>query len=150
MPRIGLSCVVLLIAAALTASQTVIKKNCRTSVPGYECGEKCMAFFVGCYHSDGQMAALPKNNVLNLRGTIDWQKWADAGNAGDLIKTCAQVAAQRNMKYFGVEFYGECYFGNTLNKTPPKVTTVDGCDKYCGFDVGGANAMVVYEVLTPP
>ncbi|KAK3730786.1 hypothetical protein RRG08_030626 [Elysia crispata] len=150
MLRNVLFCAVLVIAVVVTAAQTPIKKNCRTSVPGYDCGQTCIAFFVGCYHSNGPTQILPKNSLVNLRHTIDWQKWMQDGSAGDLIKKCAQLAVQKNMKYFGIEYYGECYFGNTLNQSQPKVTTEDDCTKYCGFDVGGASAMVVYEVFTPP
>ncbi|GFR57623.1 hypothetical protein ElyMa_001748500 [Elysia marginata] len=150
MLRLSLFTAVVALAITLAATQTQIVKNCRASVPAYNCGDKCMAFFVGCFHSKGQNQVLQQSTMKNFRSTINWQQWAQAGNAGDLIKKCAKLAVQKNVQYFGIEFYGECYFGNTLKPTRTKVTNVDGCEKHCGYDVGGPDAMVLYEVVTPP
>ncbi|GFO34125.1 hypothetical protein PoB_006063000 [Plakobranchus ocellatus] len=127
------------------------RQDCRTSVPAFDCGgNACIAFFDGCYHNTGPDYVLPKSSLVNLRGTIDWQKWTTAGNAADLIIRCAKLAVQKNKQYFGVEFYGECYFGDSPDQSQPKVTVQDGCDKFCAYDVGGANAIVLYRVITPP
>ena len=125
--------------------------DCRSQMAGYSCVQsQCMAFFLGCFHAKGPNTILPHNSLVNLRHTIDWAKWTKDGTGQDLIQKCADLAVQKNKKYFGVEFYGECYFGDSVDETMPKVTTVDGCDKYCKWDVGGPDAIMIYTVLTPP
>ena len=115
---------------------------------GYSCGSKCIAFFVGCFHAKGPNTILPQNSLVNLRHTIDWAKWVEDKTGKDLIVECGKLAVEKNKNYFGVEYYGECYFGDSVDETQPKVTTDDGCEKYCQWDVGGQDAIMIYRVFS--
>ncbi|XP_066935825.1 uncharacterized protein [Clytia hemisphaerica] len=42
---------------------------------------------------------------------IDWGNWGK-GYLGDLLCRCAELAKKENMKYFSIQFYGECWLGN--------------------------------------
>ncbi|GFR76779.1 hypothetical protein ElyMa_002221800 [Elysia marginata] len=141
----------LVVIIALASAQASKSKKCRISVPGYTCGDnkRCLAYFLGCFHSNDQNQILPLSSLQDFRSTIkcDLHKWFQDGHAEALIKNCAVLAVQKNVKYFGIKSYGECYFGNTLSRSKIKVTTADGCHKYCAYDVGGPDAMVVYELL---
>ena len=84
--------------------------------------------------------------MVNFRQEIDWDLWTSHGSARAMVKKCGMVALARGAAYFGVEFYGECYYGDDPNFAQRKVTLDDDCETLCGLDVGGPSAMVVYKI----
>ena len=114
---------------------------------GYLIGEDHVTFSRGCYHSRGQHQVFPTSSLVSFRGHIDWDLWQREGSAKQIIVECAKMAIQRGAPSFGVEFYGECYTGDQPDISQGQVTPADDCNRLCFFDVGAANAMVVYDVF---
>ena len=64
-----------------------------------------------------------------------------------MVQRCGRLAVELGHAYFGLEFYGECYLGDTPDFSQAKrVREADGCDKFCQYDTGGPKGMVVYKV----
>ncbi|GFR69786.1 hypothetical protein ElyMa_000309500 [Elysia marginata] len=105
-----------------------------------------MALWMGCYHSIGDAGVFPNTGMVNLRSQIDWNLWTRVGHGEDIIKKCGEEALKKGVHNFGVEFYGECYFGDSPDYSQGKVQTSDGCDQHCKWDVGGPDTMVVYNL----
>ncbi|GFO26583.1 hypothetical protein PoB_005308800 [Plakobranchus ocellatus] len=131
-----------------TVSQTTMPTyaECPSVNPGYIVDDNHVTLSAGCYHSMGSHRVFPAVNRVNFRGEIDWDLWEAAGSAEQIIVKCAKTALDRRFYSFGVEFYGECDMGDTPDLTQGKVTPADGCQK-CSYDVGGANAAVVYHIF---
>ena len=57
---------------------------------------------VGCYKDISNDRAL-RHLYANLRDKIDWY------NLRSMVTKCAERAYERGYKYFGIQFYGECW-----------------------------------------
>ncbi|XP_031570928.1 uncharacterized protein LOC116305210 [Actinia tenebrosa] len=105
------------------------------------------AFVPATYVSLGCFADSQSNKVrsmsllyLNLRSQVDWY---------DLKKTvqgCANAARERRFKYFGVQFFGECWGGPSAGKTFAR----NGPSNKCWNGVGQQWANAVYRVEDMP
>ena len=95
---------------------------------------------VGCFE-DKHIKPRPLPILLiNLRPFIDWS------NLNKTIKECARRTFNHpflKLKYFGVQFYGECYSGVEGEKTYNK----DGPSKDCIMGVGKGYANFVYKLV---
>ncbi|RUS87833.1 hypothetical protein EGW08_004432 [Elysia chlorotica] len=134
------------LVAAVFAVNTEGSEVCRPEYPVHFISDSKQAINKGCYHSSSDSKVFPKESLFNLRSKIDWNQWVLTNNGIEIIRQCGQEAIVRNKAYFGVEFYGECYFGDTPDFSLSKVTVAENCTKLCGMEVGGASAMMVYEV----
>ncbi|XP_078359039.1 oncoprotein-induced transcript 3 protein-like [Oculina patagonica] len=84
---------------------------------------------VGCFKdNDGPgQRALPKL-LANYRGNIDWSK----DDLSYIVDKCAQVAKKKNYMYFSVQFYGECWSGETAPLTYDRYGKSSQCTGYVG------------------
>jgi hypothetical protein len=81
---------------------------------------------VGCY-IDKHVRAMP---VLykSFRDQINWY------SMDKTVNQCAHVAFQKGYKYFGVQFYGECWSGAAVNETYDKYGKTTECWEGVGKD----------------
>jgi len=92
---------------------------------------------VGCFRDRPRLRALPKL-LVNYRGTLDWNT-----DLSYIVLKCAQEAKKRNYMYFGVQFYGECWSGDTAPMTYDRY----GKSFQCTPTVGRAFANMVYRFV---
>lgn len=89
---------------------------------------------IGCFR-DERSRALP-DLVTNLRGKIDWS------HMDRTVASCAKAVQAKGYKYFGLQFYGECWSGGIVydkyGVSPP-----DSCWK----GVGKKWANFVYKII---
>ena len=100
---------------------------------------------VGCYQDKSDDRALNKL-YANLRSQIDW--W----NMRSMVTKCAERAFVRGYKYFGVQFYGECWGDDRLRPSYDKHGPGKGCtdgELVSGRPGGEVLNKVIYEE-TPP
>lgn len=83
---------------------------------------------VGCYQDKSDDRALNKL-YANLRSQIDW--W----NMRSMVTKCAERAFVRGYKYFGVQFYGECWGDDRLRPSYDKHGPGKGCTDGVGDEV---------------
>ena len=90
---------------------------------------------VGCFNDKRNPRPLPEL-LKNFRGkTFDWL------NYNNTIMKCALLAKAKNYKYFGLQFYGECWSGPSADSSFSK----DGKSPQCDSGVGKSNAIFVYK-----
>ena len=90
---------------------------------------------VGCFNDKRNPRPLPEL-LKNFRGkTFDWL------NYNSTIMKCALLAKAKNYKYFGLQFYGECWSGPSVDSSFSK----DGKSPQCDSGVGKSNAIFVYK-----
>lgn len=91
---------------------------------------------VGAFRSLGCRVDSINNRALTGGTENDW--------AGMTVATC--IARAAGYRYAGVEYYGECYWGNTLTTTAVAGT---GCDTKCAGNqtefCGGSDRINIYE-----
>ncbi|GFO23390.1 hypothetical protein PoB_004989500 [Plakobranchus ocellatus] len=64
-----------------------------------------------------------------------------------IFEFCGKEAVAKKKAYFGVEFYGECYFGDEQDLSLGQgLVKVDECEDRCKWDVGGPHTMMIYKV----
>ncbi|GFN85150.1 hypothetical protein PoB_001165600 [Plakobranchus ocellatus] len=132
-------------ALAQTTAQTPIKE-CESVHIGYRVDDKHWGIFGGCYHSKGVKGGVfPRTTIVNFKLQIDWWPWIQKDHGGDIIQKCGQEAVKKGYAYFGLQYYGDCYMGNTPDLSQGLVTSAD-CDKKCIWDVGAIDTMVVYKL----
>lgn len=91
---------------------------------------------IGCYSDSTELRTL--SNV-----TTDWD--------GMTVEKCTAIA--KDYKYAGVEYYGECHYGNSLS---PITKIASGCNTPCAGNhaqlCGGTNLLNLYEnsAYVPP
>ena len=72
----------------------------------------------------------------NFRGNIDWTDMTK------IVRACAEIAKDRGLRVFGIQYYGECWSGldaeNTYNKY--------GLSGNCWNGVGEGGAYYVYKI----
>ncbi|XP_027055043.1 neurotrypsin-like [Pocillopora damicornis] len=92
---------------------------------------------VGCYR-DAQGDRALNNMYASLRGNIDWH------NLRSLVTRCAERAFELGYRYFGVQFYGECWGDDRPRPTYDK----HGAGKGCTDGVGDEIHNFVYRFAT--
>lgn len=84
---------------------------------------------LGCYSDSGN-----NRGLANMQ--TDWD--------GMTVEKCADIA--KDYKYAGVEYYGECHYGNDLSSAS---VPSSGCDTPCAGNnaelCGGGDRMNLYE-----
>ena len=80
---------------------------------------------LGCF-KDGTPHALPLL-LKSFRNNIDWNDMTK------IVRACAEIAKERGLPIFGIQFYGECWSGldaeNTYNKYGPSGNCWNGVGK---------------------
>lgn len=94
---------------------------------------------VGCFADDMADRALP---VLfaNFRSSIDWS------NVNETVKQCADAADKNGYRWFGVQYYGECWSGPSAEVTYNK----HGMSTNCASGIGKDFANAVYRFFMRP
>ncbi|KAK3766393.1 hypothetical protein RRG08_056067 [Elysia crispata] len=136
---------VLVLPEAATGQPAV--SGCPTNFPGYHVDKDNEAQPEGCFHTTKGGQVFPAASLQDFTSTVDKKAWGKRGDAKDIIKKCGEEAVKNGAKYFGLQSFGECYYGNTPDLSVQEVTPADGCDTLCKWDVGGQGAIVVYEVV---
>lgn len=83
---------------------------------------------VGCYR-DAQGDRALNNMYASLRGNIDWH------NLRSLVTRCAERAFELGYRYFGVQFYGECWGDDRPRPTYDKHGAGKGCTDGVGDEI---------------
>jgi len=90
---------------------------------------------LGCFN-DGNPRALPEL-LENFRGKkIDWT------NMPKIVQACAEVAHERGLQTFGLQFYGECWSGVNGSST----YDMYGPSTKCWSGVGKEGSYYVYKL----
>ncbi|KAK3735071.1 hypothetical protein QZH41_010780 [Actinostola sp. cb2023] len=90
---------------------------------------------IGCY-KDSHRPPRPLPKLLaNLRPYIKWN------NFENIVSMCAKLAESKGYRYFGIEFYGECWTSEN-----GKGYDRDGGSSRCKHGVGQQNAVYVYRL----
>lgn len=92
---------------------------------------------VGCFRDSGRRPRPLPKLIANLRGGIDWY------NLNKTIAECAHRVSVTGFRYFGVQFYGECWSGMNAQSTYDK----QGTSTRCIYGVGRRKANFVYAFL---
>lgn len=58
---------------------------------------------IGCYKDKQEPNRALRHLIANLRSEIDWY------NVRSMVTKCGERAHERGFKYFGIQFYGECW-----------------------------------------
>jgi len=91
---------------------------------------------VGCFKDKSSPRALPEQ-IANYRGGLDWN------NLDQVVKDCALEAQKKNYMYFSIQFYGECWSGETAPLTYDRY----GPSSNCFFNVGKQWTNLVYRFI---
>ncbi|CAB3996708.1 delta B [Paramuricea clavata] len=94
--------VLLLVAVSIFA---VNSQSCRCDVKYTK---------IGCYHDPGSYGDHNKRPLRNL--LLNWRdriNWSDGWNnhLKNMSCRCAELAKKKGYRYFGLQFYGECWSG---------------------------------------
>lgn len=89
---------------------------------------------LGCYKSSTK----PFNSLKNIRNNIDWY------NIGMVVEQCADFSKQQNSTYFGIQFYGECWYHLKNDASFKSGETSNDCFQYL---VGKETSIMVYKLL---
>ena len=122
---------------------------CQSVHTGYRADATHWGMHGGCYWSKGGTAnkgVLPRTGWVNFKLTIDWTTYINQEHGGDIISRCGKLAVQKGFAYFGIQYYGDCYFGNSPDLSQGEVKT--DCATKCLWDVGATDTMVIYKVET--
>ncbi|XP_022793452.1 uncharacterized protein LOC111332399, partial [Stylophora pistillata] len=129
---------------------------------------------IGCFEDDGYQRAFPEllltardnRSAVYFGENINWKDWENFIDG--FTCACAQKAKQKHYKYFGIEYYGECWSGvpadYSVHGRSGECKSVSGPDctlRTCDEDsykpkicVGGQWALYVYKIkelhLPPP
>jgi len=91
---------------------------------------------VGCF-KDREPRSLPEL-IGNFRPSIDWHDLKSS-----VIDRCAKTAKAKGYKYFGIQFYGECWSGPHAEDTYRKY----GPSDKCWVGVGGEGTNMVHRII---
>ncbi|XP_068737204.1 tiggy-winkle hedgehog protein-like [Montipora capricornis] len=89
---------------------------------------------IGCYR-DSYVKPRPLPELI-----ADFRDDIDFNDANKTIKACAEKAREKGFKFFGVQFYTECWSGAGAEKTYAR----DGASKDCTHGVGNSGSNFVY------
>ncbi|PVH74820.1 WSC-domain-containing protein, partial [Cadophora sp. DSE1049] len=88
---------------------------------------------IGCYADDGGNRVLTKGSL------------SDYSSTGMTVEKCAALAS--GYQYAGVEYYGECYWGDIVSYN--RSENAADCNAYCNGDpteiCGGGNRILIYQ-----
>ncbi|KXJ11386.1 uncharacterized protein LOC110243771 [Exaiptasia diaphana] len=129
------------------------------TLPGTD--SACPVSFVkkGCYKDEDSNRRLP-DLLLNGRGDVNWANWNTFIQG--FICDCANTTLSKGYKYFGIQFYAECWGGDVteamMQSMESNDKSPDGCVNTAGLGscssesemcVGKEWANYVYEVEIP-
>ena len=90
---------------------------------------------IGCFKDNKTARALPRL-YANFRGQVDWS------DHGVQIRKCGLLALANGYRYFGVQYYGECW--SAVDPEGPYSYDLHGGSQKCTSGVGEAKANYVY------
>lgn len=93
---------------------------------------------VGCFKENKNDRAFP-TMLKNMRGGIDWH------NLGKIVQECAILTKEKNYKIFAIQYYGECWSGESFKVKYDRWGAVD--KSRCPLGVGAAKINAVYRLL---
>lgn len=96
--------------------------------------------FIGCFKDSGEKPRPLPLLIANMRKGIDWY------NLGKTVQACANLAKEKRLEYFGVQFYGECWSGPGAGETFAR----DGPSDACYEGVGKKKTNAVYRIEDLP
>jgi len=91
---------------------------------------------VGCYKDDEKDRSFPEL-VLNLRSSINYHDLKSS-----VIDKCAKAVYKKGYKYFGIQYYGECWSGPDDKVDFKKHGKSGGCPD----GIGHENENMVYKI----
>lgn len=94
---------------------------------------------LGCYTDDLETSRPLPEGIDNFRSLVDWSK-SDLNSAA-IISRCAVATSRRNWKVFGVQYFGECWSGETAEETFSR----GGRSSECTNGIGTYNEYSVYQ-----
>lgn len=92
---------------------------------------------IGCFVDSGATPRPIPKLVANFRGNIDWH------NLNKTVLECARRVNSKGFRYFGIQFYGECWSGENAELTYNK----QGTSKNCFRGLGERKANFVYAFV---
>jgi len=90
---------------------------------------------VGCYR-DSYVEPRPLPELI-----ADFRNTIDSKDVKKTIMACAEKAREKGFKFFGIQYYTECWSGTGAEKTYER----DGTSKDCENGVGKSAANFVYR-----
>ncbi|KAL9979998.1 hypothetical protein ACROYT_G008528 [Oculina patagonica] len=93
---------------------------------------------VGCFQDNSKQRAFP-TMLKNMRGGIDWN------HLEKIVQKCALLTKQKNYQVFAIQFYGECWSGDSSQVHYDRLGALD--KSKCPFGVGGPSINAVYRLL---
>ena len=111
---------------------------------------------IGCFQDDMNNRALP-TQLLNERDRSSlvfdgfYIEWERKDFMSELVCRCAEKAKSLGYTYFGIQFYGECWSGESSHQTYNKHGKSDDCQEFtkgksCNIQVGKADSNFVYRI----
>lgn len=95
---------------------------------------------IGCFKEGrGKYRVLP-NLIKNLRPQIN------CGKLNATVEPCARLASEHDVKYFAIQFYGECWASSNATAQFDKY----GPSEKCWDGVGGKGTNYVYKLIKKP
>jgi len=91
---------------------------------------------LGCFNDNTANKNRPFPNMVNFRNDIDWT------NMNKTVNQCRDYVIAKGFQYFGIEFYGECFYG----KTSEVNFSMYGPSTKCWGVVGQAHTLAVYKI----
>ena len=74
--------------------------------------------------------------LKTFRGNIDWTDMTK------IVRACAEITKKRDLRVFGIQYYGECWSGLDAEHTYNKY----GLSGNCWNGVGKGGAYYVYKI----
>ncbi|CAH3138304.1 unnamed protein product [Pocillopora meandrina] len=97
----------------------------------------CLEKPIGCFVDSGAIPRPIPKLVANFRGNIDWH------NLNKTVLDCARRVNSKGFRFFGIQFYGECWSGENAELTYNK----QGTSKNCFRGLGERKANFVYAFV---
>lgn len=132
------------IAPTSTVVSTTARSSTTSSVTVPASPTPVLAY--GPFQVRGCFADSPASRLIPQQALYDFGDPPMSGNGGMTVEKCLELAD--SFRYAGVEFSGECYWGDFLSATPQQVADQE-CAMPCAGDTaelcGGDGGLVGYE-----
>lgn len=133
-----------------TSDETKCGTSC-TAAPG----EKCGGTWFNSIYATGIVPSAPRTGTYVGCFTDSSQRAlpVQITSSGATVESCVTAAYARGLRYAGLQFYGQCFAGNTLGYTQVADPNHTACNTKCDANqneyCGGAWLNSVYDTGTP-